>query len=336
MSFAAPGLLWLLAVAPLAAVLALWLLRRRRQAESAWIGGALAPRLRTGGAPRPAWIVAGWLALALLGLALALARPRWGTASETVERRGLDLVFVLDTSLSMNAADVAPSRFWLAQSLVRRLVAAMPGNRVALVAAEGEGEVLTPLTVDGAVVDLVLDGLAPGTLSLPGTRLARALERAVMLFPESGETHRAIVVLSDGEDHGGELDHAVDVVRAASATLFAVGVGSRRGAPVPVPGAPESFKRDARGEVVVSRLQPDNLRRLADGTGGEYFEAAGAAFDPAPVARRIAALGGRAIESTTVTSLEERFQWPLALAVAALLTALLFTPWSPPPTEIGS
>jgi Ca-activated chloride channel family protein len=332
-SFAVPPLLWLALAAPLAAAAARWAIARRARAEAAWIGRALSPRLRSG-APRPAWLVALWLALAIAGLALALARPRWGAATETVERRGLDLVFVLDTSLSMNAADVAPSRFWLAQSVVRRLVAAMPGNRVALVAAEGEGEVMSPLTVDGAVIDLVLDGLEPGTLALPGTRLANALERAVRLFLEGGETHRAIVVLSDGEDHGGELERAVEAVREAGATLFTVGVGTEAGAPVPSPGG--GFKRDRRGEVVISRLQRGTLRRMAEAGGGEAFEAATAAFDPDPVARRIAALGGRAIEASAVTTLEERFQWPLALAVAALAAALGLTPWRPRPAEEGA
>lgn len=324
MNFALPILLWLTLAAPLAFGIAAWALRRRERAEAAWIGRALSPRLRVG-APRPAWLVAAWTALTLLGLALALARPRWGTSTETVERRGLDLVFVLDTSLSMNAADVAPSRFWLAQSLVRRLVAAMPGNRVALVAAEGEGEVLSPLTVDGAVLDLVLDGLEPGTLALPGTRLANALERAVRLFPESGETHRAVVVLSDGEDHGGELARAATTVREAGAVLVAIGIGTRPGAPVPLSDG--GFKRDRRGEVVISRLEPPTLRELAEAGGGDYFEAHDAAFDPAPVVRRIAGLGGRSLESNVVSSLEERYQWPLALTVAALAAALGWTPW---------
>lgn len=329
MSFARPDLFWLLAAAPLGGALAAWLWRRRRDAETAWISLALAPRLRTGGPPRSGWAVALCVAATLAGLALALARPRWGSASETVERRGLDLIFVLDTSLSMGAADVAPSRFWLAQSLVRRLVAAMPGNRVALVAAEGEGEVLAPLTVDGAMIDLVLDGLEPGSLPLPGTRLAAALERAVALFPESGETHRAIVVLSDGEDHGGELDGAIDAVRQAGATLFTIGIGREQGAPLPVPGVAGEFKRNARGEVVVSRLQPETLHRLATASGGESFIAYSAAFDPAPLVARVRSLGGRSIEAATVTSLEERFQWPLGAAVLALAAGLWFTPWSP-------
>jgi len=108
MSFAEPELLALVLSAPLAGVLAGWLLARRARAESAWVGGALAARLRTGGAPRSRVAVAALVALGLLGLSLALARPRWGSSTETVERRGLDLVFVVDTSLSMSAPDVAP------------------------------------------------------------------------------------------------------------------------------------------------------------------------------------------------------------------------------------
>lgn len=327
MSFAAPGFLWLLATAPLAAGLAWAILARRRRAEAAWISRALLPRLRGGGAPRSPWLVAALVGVALAGLALSLARPRWGSASETVERRGLDLVFVVDTSLSMNAGDVAPSRFWLAQSIVRRLVAAMPGNRVALVAAEGEGEVLAPLTVDAAVIDLVLDGLAPGSLPLPGTRLAKALERAVELFPEGGSTHRALLLISDGEDHGGELAAAEKVVRDAGATLFTLGVGSDRGAPLPLPGEPDQFKRDSRGELVVSRLHAEVLKSLAEACGGAYYEAGNAAFDPTPLARHIRDLGTSRIEANSVTALEERFQWPLALAAAALLAGLVLTPW---------
>jgi Ca-activated chloride channel family protein len=291
--------------------------------------------MRTGGAPRSRWLIAGLIALALLGLALALARPRWGASNQTVERRGLDLVFVLDTSLSMSAADVAPSRYWLAQSLVRRLVGAMPGHRVALVAAEGEGEVLAPLTVDAAMIDLVLDGVEPGGLPVPGTRLGPALERALALFPEGGRAHRAIVVISDGEDHGGELDLALDRAREAGARIFAIGIGAERGAPIPLPGRDGGFKRDRKGEVVVSRLHPEVLERLASATDGEYFHAAGAAFDPAPIVAAIARLGGREIESTTITTLEERFQWPLGLAVAALGVGLVLGPWHRRRTELA-
>jgi len=326
-SFAAPQLLWLALAAPCALAAALWLLGRRARAEAAWTGRLLAARLRRG-RPRPPVATALLVAAAALALALALARPRWGEATETVERRGLDLVFVLDTSLSMSAADVSPSRFWLAQSVVRRLAAALPGHRVALVAAEGEGEVMTPLTVDGAVLDLLLDALSPGSLPQPGTRLAPALERAADLFGPGSETHRVVVVVSDGEDHGGDLARPLARLREAGAVVLALGVGTAQGAPLALAGRPGEFKRDRDGEVVVSRLHPETLRRLAEATGGSYFEASSASFDPGALAAAIARRGGRKIEATTLTSLEERFQLPLALAVAALAAGLVLSPWS--------
>lgn len=328
MSFAEPRLLALALAAPVAGLAAWALLSARARAEGAWVGRALAPRLRTGGPPRPPLLVALLLALTLLGAALALARPRWGSSLRTVERRGVDVVFVLDTSLSMAANDVAPSRFWLAQSLVRRMAAALPGDRLALVAAEGVGVVLSPLTVDGAVIDLLLDVTEPGALPVPGTRLAPALERALALFPGGSATHRVVVVVSDGEDHGGEIDAAVDALRAGGVVVHAVGVGTDRGAPIPLAERPGEYKRDRAGAPVVTRLQPALLRELTERTGGRYLTATGAGADPAPIVHAIADMPGRLHEATTLETLEERFQWPLGTGAAALAVWLTLSPWA--------
>lgn len=328
MSFADPRLL-LLALAAPAAGLAAWLLARaRRRAERGWAGRAVEARLRAG-VPRPAALVAALVALAVLGAALALARPRWGATQQTVERRGVDVVFVLDTSLSMAAPDVAPSRFWLAQSLLRRLAAAMPGNRVALVAAEGVGVVLSPLTVDGAVIDLLLDAAEPGTLPVPGTQLGPALERALALFPEGHDTHPVMVVLSDGETHHEQLAGTIEKLAAAGVVVDAIGIGTRHGAPIPLADRPGEVKRDAHGEVVITHLEPAALEQLAHATGGVYLEAADAGADPAPVLRQIGSLRGRLHEATLLETLEERFQWPLALAVAALVARLALGAYAP-------
>ena len=326
MSFADPRLLALLALAPIAAALVVWVTHRRARAESAWMARGLAARLRAGGPPRPVALVAALLALALAATALALARPRWGESTETVERKGVDVVFIVDTSASMGTADVPPSRLWLAQSIVRRIAQEMPGNRVALVQAEGVGVVMAPLTVDAAVLDLLLDAVEPGSLPLPGTLLAPAVERAVSLFPEGGEKHRVVVLLSDGEDHGKGLDAAIESLRASGAVLHAFGVGTAHGAPVPVAGRPGEFKRDRDGQVVVSRLHAETLEALAQATGGLYVEAGRADVDPAPVVARISRMEGRSLDSASVNTLEERFQWPLALAAAAALALLAASP----------
>ncbi len=334
MNFADMRLLWLALAAPLAALTALWLHRRRATAEAAWASRAIEPRLRSGTRPRAPWWAAALLAVATLGIVLALARPRWGESIEKVEQRGVDIVFLLDTSASMGTYDVLPSRIWLAQSLVRRMAQQLPGNRVALVQAEGVGVVMAPLTVDVAVLDLLLDAVEPGSLPLPGTQFAPAISRAIDLFPAGHDKQRVMVLLSDGEDHDEDLAPVVERLVEAGIVVHTVGVGTTQGAPVPVAGAEGEFKRAAGGEIVISRLQPAVLERLAKATGGIYVEASNANADPGAILERVLAMQKRGLSSSTVATLEERFQWPLAAAAAALLLWLAVTPYARWPRRV--
>lgn len=328
MSFAAPDLVWLALLGPLAAAAAAFLWRRRLAADAAWASRALWDRLLAAYRPRRLAFSIVALALAVAGTAVALARPRWGESEEKVERKGVDIVFLLDSSLSMSAQDVAPSRLYVAKALVRRLAEALPGNRVALVQAEGSGVVLAPLTVDGAVLDLLLDTVEPGSLPTPGTELAPALDTALNLFGEETGKHRALVILSDGEDHGGGLDAETQRLRDAGVVVHAFGIGTPQGAYLPLPGGHGEVKRDDDGNPVLSRLQEENLEGLARATGGLYLRATSAAADPGPVAARISRMEGRTLESESLNTREERFQWPLAAAVAALLSYLAVTPFA--------
>jgi Ca-activated chloride channel family protein len=238
------------------------------------------------------------------------------------------VVFLVDSSLSMGARDVTPSRLYVAKTLVRRMAQTMPGNRLGLVQTEGTGVVLAPLTLDGAVVDLLLDTIEPGSLPTPGTELAPGLEAALRLFGEGSEKHRVLVVLSDGEDHGGGLDAQLARFADEGVTVHAFGIGTLEGTTVPIPGG-RDFKRDEGGDLVVSRLHEDVLERLTRATGGTYLRAASAALDPAPVLRQIDRMEKRTVESQSLSTREERFQWPLAVAAAALLLYLAIAPFNP-------
>ncbi len=327
MNWAAPKLLWLALAAPAAAALAWWLWQRRLRATAAWVGRGLWSRLVPGASAARRALAVALLGAATLAAVVALARPRWGATTQKVERKGVDVVYVLDTSLSMAANDVQPSRFTVAQNLIRRMAQAMPGNRVALIEAEGEGVVMAPLTTDAAVLDLLLDTAQPGSLPTPGTVLAPALLQAAKLFPESTGKHRVIVLLSDGEDFGGGLEEAAKQLAESGIAVHVIGIGTPQGSPIAIPGgAPNELKRDADGQVVVSRLQEDGLEALARATGGLYQRAVNAGYDPAPVEARIAAMEGRTLDEDTLNLLEERFQWPLGLALAALLTLLAVRP----------
>lgn len=327
MSFAERDLLWLLPAAPATAALAGWFWRRRLAATRRWVSPGLWERLRFVYRPRRMVTSLLLLLLAVAGTALALAQPRWGASQELVERQGVDVVFVLDSSLSMGAADVPPSRLYVAQALIRSLVGQLPGNRVALVQAEGEGVVMAPLTIDSAVIDLLLDTVSPGSLPTPGTALAHALALARELFPQESEKHRVMILLSDGEDHEGGLDRAIEATSEAGIVVHVLGVGTLRGGPIPLPaGGPNELKRDASGEVVITRLVEEPLGRLADATGGVYLHVTGGGSGLAPVIHAIDSMETRRFEGSVVTSMEDRFQWPIGLAAAALAGFLTLGP----------
>jgi Ca-activated chloride channel family protein len=334
LTFARPALLWLLLLGPAAAWISAWLWRRRARDTARWARRQLWDRLLPGAGSRRVGLSIAALALGFAALGLALAGPRWGGSRETVERHGIDVVFVLDTSLSMAARDVAPSRFVVAQALVRRLAAGMPQHRVALVEFEGEPVVLAPLTSDVAVLDLLLDSIEPSNLPRAGSNIAPALAAATALFPAGGKQHRAIVLLTDGEDHESDVTSAIERLREEGVVVNVLAIGSRSGSPLPVPGgAANELKRDRGGQVVMSRLETRNLERLAAATDGVLVEVGQASADPTPILARIARIETRSIEGlggaeTPPLHGAERFQWPLALAAALLALHLAVPPFS--------
>lgn len=329
MDFARPDLLWLLLAAPLLGAAAWWAWRRRLAAAAAWAARGLWDRLLPGYRPGLLAASAVLLAAAAMAIVVGLARPRWGSRELHVERRGVDVVFVLDTSLSMATRDVEPDRFWVAQTLIRRLVRELPDHRVALVQTEGEAVVMAPLTGDGAVIDLLLDALQPGTLPVPGTKIAPAIDRALELFPPEGSKHQVIILVSDGEDHGQGLEAAAAALRERGVVTHALGVGTREGKPLELPGTGSGveYKRDQAGQVVVSRLVEESLRQLSDATGGLYLPVVSPAADLEPLVARIREMETHAFASELASSFEERFQWPLGLALSALFLHLAIAPF---------
>ena len=337
-SLAEPRLLWLALLAPLGALLAGWLWRRQLAALASWASRGLWQRLVPGYRPARLALHVVLVALSVLGVALALARPRWGQGDEVVERRGVDVVLVLDTSLSMSATDVAPDRLTVAKMLARDLVDRLAGHRIALVQNEGEGEVLAPLTLDRGVIDLLLDSVAPASLPTPGSRLARGAARALDLFPDSQGAQRVVVLVTDGEDFGGEWAALGRRMEEMEVVVHAVAVGTPRGSLLPLPGSEAGYKLDERGEPVLSRVHTEELARLAHDTGGEMVavERAGASVEP--IAAAVARLEARSLGSEEVRQQKERFQWLLAPAALALLASLAWRPFRPAerPSEAGS
>lgn len=318
--------LTLLAAGGVAFLLAASRLSRRRV-------GLVSPALaaRSGLMPSRAGAISRALlvAAAILGVGIALARPRWGFEKEEAHRKGTDVVVVLDTSASMRAADVTPSRFVLARQAALSLLSRLPEDRVALVACEGDAQVLVPLTLDAAAAALFLEALEPGVGTIPGTSLAAGIQAAAELFPAGPSGSRQCVVISDGEDLEGGVDDAAAKAKKEGIVVHTVLVGAEKGAPVPeydVAGRMTGYKVDASGAPVLSHANADLLRKLAAATGGSFSKVSPGRTDLDGAAREIDRAARRPLDEAVLTNRPERYQLPLAIGVAAAALLLIGRP----------
>jgi Ca-activated chloride channel family protein len=327
--FASPAWLLGLVALPLLAGLEAWLVGRDRERLSRLVSRPLWERVVRRSAGR--WRV---LRLALLlvgaaGVIVALARPQWGIVREKVEREGVDVVIVLDTSGSMATPDVAPSRFFLARQALLQLVSRLEGDRFALVAFEGEAYPLVPLTLDADALGLFLETIEPGIVPAPGTSLGVGLAKGLEAFVDKERRNKVMVLVSDGEDLEGDVEEAVRRAKEEGVVVHAAGVGTEPGQPVPeldADGRVVGYKRDESGAAVVSRLNMTTLEAVARGTGGKAFRITPADSSLGALAAAIEGMERKALAGEYSYRRKERFQVPLALGLAAVTLGLLLPP----------
>ena len=330
MRFAEPLVLWGLLAVPLLAGLIAYGGVKRRKALAAFAGGeAYLSRLRGEVSLNRRATKTIAVLVAVTAAIVAAARPQWGQGTETITRKGIDVAIVLDTSASMSAADVAPSRLARAVRAASGLLDHLGGDRVGLVTFAGRAAVACPLTLDHEAVRLFLDAVDVESVSVPGTALAAAVEQGVRaLGPPTGDgteaKGRALVVISDGEDHEGGVDGAILAAKRAGVVVYGIGCGTDQGAPIPQ-GESGAYKKDAQGRPVTTKLDERPLRNLAVETGGKYYRATGAEGEVDEIAKALASMDATGSKTVLKTRWVERFQIPLALALAALVLESLIT-----------
>jgi len=320
MRFAQPAMLWLLLAIPLWVVLAAFAARRRAGARRTW-AGALFERLTP-------WLDAGRerlrLTLVLLGFAcvvLALSRPQWGGETVMMKRKGIDVLVALDTSNSMLAEDMRPNRLASAKRAIADLVRRMGGDRLGLLAFAGEGYVVCPLTLDHGTVLLLLESMNPTTVSVQGSNLEDAIRRARAAFVRKETKHKALVLVTDGESTAGDPVREAEQAAEEGIVIYAIGIGSPDGQPIPErddAGNVTGYKRDRGGQVVNSRLDEATLQRIAAATRGRYFRSSAQGVELNAVVAELQSLEKKELEGQLATHFEERYQWPLALAILLL------------------
>lgn len=270
-AFKNPALLWLLLAVLVQALLMGYYWRWRRRTLRRLGSPVLVQRLLRGFSLRRFWLKNVLFSLALALLALAIADPRRVLPAEAKEGRGADVVLALDVSASMWATDISPSRLEQARLLALRAVSALEGHRIGLVFFAGDAFAQLPLTTDYDAVRVLLQQAGPEFIAQAGTDLGVAIETGVRLFESASSAGRALVLITDGEDHEGQALARVQAARAAGIRLFTAGVGRPEGAAVRQPdGTP---LRDGTGAPVYSRPDFALLRQLAQAGGGRFFDA---------------------------------------------------------------
>ncbi len=326
MPFAHPHILWLLLVFPPALLVFFWWSWRKRQRlMTQFIQARLLPALVAGISPIRHRIRVGCLVLAVVCLILALARPQWGFTWQEVKQRGVDIVVAIDTSKSMLAQDVAPSRLARAKLAALDLMQQARSDRLGLVAFAGSAFLVCPLTIDDVAFRQSVDSLDEKTISRGGTALAEAIETAVSAFKE-GDNHKVLVLITDGEDHdSGALDAAQKAAQAGL-RIYTIGVGTPEGELVRVKDEQGrmDYIRDEQGQVVKSHLNERLLQELAGATdGGFYLPLRGAKTIDTLYAEGLAKLPKSEHQEKLVKQYHERYHWPLGAAIALLIAEML-------------
>jgi Ca-activated chloride channel family protein len=262
------------------------------------------------------------LLVAISFMIIALAEPQWGNEQVEIRHRGVDIIFLLDTSMSMLAEDLPPSRIIKAKMAIEALLERLKGNRVGLVAFAGSSYLECPLTIDYSAFRLFLNAIKVGFIQDPGTVLANAVARAARSLGEKGSKSKVIIVLSDGEDHAGGIDEAIRFAKKNDVRVYCIGVGRKQGEPIPLKderGTLKGHKKDRTGAIVLTKLDEATLNNLAQKTGGLYYPSTIDERELDVIADNIQKLEKEEFGSKLLTQKEAKYHIFLVIAFIALL-----------------
>src|SRR5436853_7067217 len=267
--------------------------------------------------------------LLMLGLALAiisLARPQWGYVYEDVKRKGLDLLFAVDTSRSMLSNDVQPNRLERVKLAAQDLVNQLQGDRVGLIAFAGRAFLQAPLTIDYEAEVESINDLDTKTIPEGGTNISEAIDLALQTFGKSGAGNRALIIFNDGEELSGDAAKMAKAAADAGVKIFTIGVGTPQGSLIPINSddGGTAFVKDSAGQVVKSKLDEKRLREIAEATGGFYLHLeSGPQTMSQLYSQGLASLKATEIDARLSRTPIERYEWPLGAALLALTMSIL-------------
>jgi Ca-activated chloride channel family protein len=318
MRFGEPVYLYLIILIPLLIGFMIWAEKKRKALSAQFVDASLLSRLVSPRAARQRRIKTRLLIWGLVFLMIALAQPRWGFQWEDLKQRGVDIIVALDVSNSMRATDIKPSRLERAKHKVADLLRMLKGDRVGLVAFAGTSFLHCPLTLDYQAAEMFLGALDTDLIPLQGTALGHAIETSINAFSTVEKKSKAILLITDGEDHEGTILKALQRAQQEGVKIFVIGIGQEEG--VPLPGPSGGFKRNRSGEIVLSKINEPLLEKIAVESGGTYVRSVHGDMDLRTIylEQIQQSMEKKELKSSRRKHWIERFQWLILLGLLCL------------------
>jgi len=328
MHFSYAIFLYALLLLPVSIIFFIYVQRIRKAALEKLAPGTAAGRLTVNINPRKRVFRIILLVLALFFFVLAASGPEIGGKLVEVKRSGIDLIIAVDCSSSMDATDIQPSRMIKARDSLSSLVNRLQGDRVGIVAFAGVAFLQCPLTLDYSAAKMLLELIDTRLIPKPGTALGDAIRTGVKSFSEKERKHKAMILLTDGEDHNSDPLGAAREARKAGVRIYTVGIGRPEGEPLPVLDAAGKFagyRKDKSGQTVMSKLDEMLLQKIALETDGKYFRATGSDIELDRIYNDISGMEKKELKSTTYVKYENRYQYFAVFALLLLLAEMLIS-----------
>ncbi|WP_298893930.1 VWA domain-containing protein [uncultured Psychroserpens sp.] len=266
------------------------------------------------------------LSLAFACLAIALVNPKIGTKLETVKRLGVDIVFAVDVSKSMLAEDIAPNRLEKSKQLVTQIINNLASDRIGIIAYAGKAFPQLPITTDYGSAKMFLQNLNTDMLSSQGTAINEAIELAKTYFNDEEQTNRVLIIISDGEDHSDIASNVAEEAGEEGIRIFTIGVGDEKGGPIPIKrnGVLLNYKKDNQGETVITKLNEETLKDIADEANGAYIRGNNTSEVIDEIKDILNRMEKTEFEAKEFADFKDQFQWFLGFGIFFLFIDIFF------------
>jgi Ca-activated chloride channel family protein len=316
-----PIFFYLLLAIPVVMVLFLWVLIWKKRTQSKFADTSLIKKLSPGSSLFKSILKVLVLCLAIVFLSFALVNPKVGTKLETVKREGVDVVFALDVSKSMLAEDIAPNRLEKSKQLLTQIINSLAGDRIGIIGYAGSAFPQVPITTDFSSAKLFLSGMNTDMVSSQGTAINEAIQMAETYYNDEEQTNRVLFIVSDGEDHEGNVTEIASEANKLGIRIFTIGVGTLQGGPIPIKrnGILQNYKRDENNEQVITRLGEETLTDIAKVADGEYIDGSNTKEVVEKVKSILNSMDKKEFEAKQFTDFKDQFQWFLGGALFLLI-----------------